>query len=318
MNRMVLSVGELLVDFVPGQAGVTLYQAETFRRAAGGAPANVAALVARLGGRSAFIGRVGDDAFGHWLADTLAETGVDVSGVVLDRQAPTTLAFVSLAADADRDFSFYRDGTADTRLAPEDLKPELISEAGILHFCSVSLSREPARSTTLLAAGKARESGALVSFDVNWRAPLWDDAEEARHLIGQAMELADLIKLSEDELEFLTGSPRLDGASDLLATGARCILLSRGAEGVDIVQHSGTTHVPAFKVNPVDTTGAGDALAGAVLFELARRQDLLDDPPQLEQAGRRACAVAALSTLKPGAIPSYPDAEQLEQFLAQA
>ncbi len=313
-----LSIGELLIDFVPGQPGVSLKEAVSFTKAAGGAPANVAAVVARLGGRSAFIGRVGDDAFGHWLRDTLRAAGVDTRAVVLDAAAPTTLAFVSLAADADRDFSFYRDNTADTRLAEEDLDRDLLEEAAIVHFCSVSLSREPARGTTLTAARMARQAGAVVSFDVNWRPPLWPDEASGVTSIREAMAFADVLKLSESELELLTGSQEAGAAAELLGDRLRLVLLSRGAAGVQVVTAAGITDVPAFPVKPVDTTGAGDALAGAFLHELARNRDLLADGPALLAALRRANAVAALSTLKPGAIPSYPDSPELQEFLAQA
>lgn len=318
MSGLVLSIGELLVDFVPGEPGVTLAGAETFYKAAGGAPANVAAVVARLGGRSAFIGRVGDDPFGLWLRDTLQATGVDTRAVRLDPEAPTTLAFVSLAADADRDFAFYRNGTADTRLDNGDLDDGLLHEAAFLHFCSVSLSHEPARATTLEAARVASAAGALVSFDVNWRQPLWDDEQLARRIIRGAIDRSDILKLSTSELEFVTGSSEPGAAAELMTGRLRFIVLSRGADGVQLITQDSITGIPAFEVRPVDTTGAGDALAGALLFELARKPGLIDDSTQLLEAVRKAQAVAALSTLKPGAIPSYPDAAELQAFIDRA
>lgn len=318
MPGLVVSIGELLVDFVPGEPGVNLYEAVSFQKAAGGAPANVAAVVAKLGGRSAFIGRVGDDPFGRWLRDTLQATGVDTRAVRLDPAFPTTLAFVSLAADADRDFAFYRNNTADTRLAPADLDDGLLREAAYLHFCSVSLSREPARATTFEAARRARAAGALVSFDVNWRPPLWDDQTRARAVIKEGVALADLLKLSESELSFLTGSDQPEAARRLLNGRLRFILVSRGADGVTLVTRNAVTDIPAFKVRPVDSTGAGDALAGALLFDLAREPGIPDDEVLLREAVRRAQAVAALSTLKPGAIPSYPDSAELQEFIYRA
>lgn len=318
MSGLVVTIGELLVDFVPGEPGVGLYEAGSFRKAAGGAPANVAAAVARLGGRSAFIGRVGDDPFGRWLRDTLQAAGVDTRAVRLDPAAATTLAFVSLAADADRDFAFYRNSTADTRLASGDLPDGLLTEAAFLHFCSVSLSREPARATTFEAVRRAAAAGALISFDVNFRPPLWEDHRLARALIRDGIALADILKLSSSELEFLTGSDDAAAAVGLLTGKLRFILLSRGADGVQLVTRDSVTDIPAWKVSPVDTTGAGDALAGALLFELAREPGLDSAEAALHEAVRRAQAVAALSTLKPGAIPSYPDADELEAFIARA
>lgn len=316
-SRLVVSIGELLIDFVPGEPGVSLLQAATFRKAAGGAPANVAVQVARLGGKSAFIGRVGDDPFGHYLRDTLAAAGVDVRGVILDGSAPTTLAFVSLSQDADRDFSFYRTGTADTRLNISDLDRQLLDQAGVLHYCSVSLSHEPARSATLHAAQLARASGALVSFDVNWRPALWDDGNEGLRQIREAILEADLLKLSETELELLCGTTDPDSAADLLSDRLRLVVVSLGAEGVQLVTRGSSVHVPSFPVTPADTTGAGDALAGALLHELSLDPQLIHKPAALLAATRRATAVAALSTLKPGAVPSYPDQQELEEFLAQ-
>ncbi len=314
---LVVAVGELLVDFVPEHAGTAVRDAESFRRAAGGAPANVAAVVALLGGRSSFIGRVGDDPFGRWLIAELSACGVDTASVSMDPAANTTLAFVSLAEDADRDFVFYRTSTADTRLSPADLDIGLLREASFLHFCSNSLSQEPSRSATYSAIETARDAGALISFDVNWRPLLWASQDEGIRQIRKAAALANILKLSESELELLTEDPSADPVSGFLAAGAMIVLVSQGAAGARIVTAELDEHVPARKVTAVDTTGAGDALAGALLHELSL-QEQLPSGEQLLQAVRRATAVAGLSTTRSGAIPSYPTAAELERFLAQS
>lgn len=313
--RLVVTIGELLVDFVPGQPGTSVRQAETFRRAAGGAPANVAAAVALLGGRSAFIGRVGADPFGDWLISELATCAVDTSAIVSDPEANTTLAFVSLAGDADRDFIFYRHETADTRLSMADLDSGHLERAAFLHFCSNSLTAEPARSATFAAVERARAAGALISFDVNWRPGLWADPQTGRNHIRRAAGLADILKLSEEELDFVADPDDSDPARTWLEAGARLVLVSLGAAGVRVVTRELNGHVPAARVSAVDTTGAGDALAGALLYELSVLPELPTDPERLLAAVGRANAVAGLSTTRPGAIPSYPDAATLQRFL---
>src|SRR5690625_1886759 len=315
-GRKIVAIGELLVDFVPGRPGVSVRDAESFRRAAGGAPANAAAAAARLGAAAAFIGRVGNDAFGRWLGDTLSGFGVDTRALVFDREAATTLAFVSLEEDGDRDFLFYRDGTADTRLAVSDLDDGLLRSAGILHFCSISLSREPARGTTFEAVRRAALAGALISFDLNWRPALWPDPAGAGPLLGRAAAEAHLLKLSSDELKLLTGSSDPASAEELFGSGPlRAVVVSRGARGLTLLSGGERSDVPAWPVEAVDTTGAGDALAGAILQQLLGRPELLDSHAALRAAARTAAAVAALSTLKPGAMPSYPDRAELTGFL---
>lgn len=314
-GKLIVGIGELLVDFVPGRPGISVREADTFQRAAGGAPANAVAAAALLGADTAFIGRVGADAFGDWLRAELSGRGVDTRGVVTDPGARTTLAFVSLAEDAERDFVFYRDRTADTRLALADLDDRLLRSAGILHFCSVSLSTEPARATTFEAVRRAELAGALISFDLNWRPALWRPGESALPHLQRAAAAAHLLKLSSHELELLTGSTDPASAASLLGKKTEAVIVSQGADGLTLVSGGQLSRVPAFPVTPVDTTGAGDALAGAMLQQLADDPRLLADHGRLLGAARRAAAVAALSTLKPGAMPSYPTEGELAEFL---
>lgn len=215
----VVSVGEILIDFVGLQNCLPLRKVTDFRRAAGGGPANVAVGVARLGGRAGFIGKVGRDAFGEHLKKVLEENGVDTRGLLWDREANTTLVFVALNEKAVPEFVFFRHGTADTRLDPAELPLEVLGDTRTLHFSSVSLTVEPARSATLEAVRIARAAGAVISFDPNLRLSLWPDQETARRNILQAAGRADIIKLNEEELAFLTGCPEMAAGIAALLSG---------------------------------------------------------------------------------------------------
>ncbi|MGI9860600.1 PfkB family carbohydrate kinase [Moorella naiadis] len=304
----VVSVGEILIDFVGNPKGCPLAEVTDFRRAAGGGPANVAVGVARLGGRAGFIGKVGRDAFGEHLKKVLEENGVDTRGLLWDREANTTLVFVALNEKAVPEFVFFRHETADTRMDPAELPQEVLGDTRILHFSSVSLTVEPARSATLEAVRIARAAGAVISFDPNLRLSLWPDQETARRNILQAAGRADIIKLNEEELAFLTGCPTLaDGIAALLsgklfswelsadqctgrvsppgisssnavisssivtkiAPGPRLIAVTRGAAGAVLAQQGLQVAIPALPVTAVDTTGAGDAFMAGMLTALA-------------------------------------------------
>lgn len=318
MNKLeVITLGELLIDFVPTKTGVSLAAAETFIKAPGGAPANVAVGLARLGCKSGFMGKVGADAFGHFLADRLRHEGVDVSELKYDAGALTALAFVSLGADGERDFMFYRQPSADMRHHPSEIKADYLQQAKVFHFGSISLIAEPARSATLKAVKLAQKAGALISYDPNLRLPLWDAPELARTGILSAWNEAHLIKISEEELEFLTGSTDPRAARSLFHDGLKLLLVTQGARGSYYLSPKGEGKVAGFEVNTVDTTGAGDAFTAAVLSKLSRDQSLLDDMAALEQTLRYANACAALTTTQRGAIPALPTAQELEAFLRE-
>ena len=201
----VVCLGEMLIDFVPTVTGVGLDGANTFRKAAGGAPANVAVGVARLGGSSAFMGKVGEDGFGRFLADTLAQAGVDIGPLLFAPGAPTSLAFVSLAPDGDREFLFYRHAAADTLFAPEEVDEAAIRGCKVLHYGSISLIAEPCRSATLHAIELARQHGVRRSYDPNLRLALWPDAAAAREGMRLGLRHAEIVKIGVEEVEFLTG-----------------------------------------------------------------------------------------------------------------
>lgn len=313
----VLTLGELLIDFVPERSGVTLGEAERFLKAAGGAPANVAVGVARLGVPSGFVGKVGDDAFGHWLAGILADQGVDVSDLRFDDGARTALAFVSLTAEGDRDFMFYRHPSADQLHRPEEIDLKRVRAAKILHHGSISLIQEPSRSATLTAVDAARSAGRIVSYDPNLRMPLWPEARAAREGILDVWELAHVIKISLEELTFLTGSSDLAAAEELLHDDLRLLSVTLGEDGVAWFAGGQRGHVPGYRVQVADTTGAGDAFVAALLAAWSRNPGLDGDAEALEAALRHANAYAALTTTRPGAIPALPTAQEVEIFLRE-
>ncbi|PWA78784.1 fructokinase-2 [Artemisia annua] len=232
-KNLIVSFGEMLIDFVPTVSGVSLAEAPGFLKAPGGAPANVAIAVQRLGGKSAFVGKLGEDEFGLMLANILKENGVNVEGICFDKGARTALAFVTLKSDGDREFMFYRNPSADMLLTPEELNLDLIRSAKVFHYGSISLIVEPCRSAHLKAMEVAKEAGALLSYDPNLRLPLWPSPEEARKQIMSIWDKAEVIKVSDNELEFLTGSDKIDdeSAMSLWHPNLKLLLVTLGDKG---------------------------------------------------------------------------------------
>jgi fructokinase len=315
---VVLCLGEALIDFVADEAGVSLIECPGFRKAPGGAPANVAVGLARLGVAAAFLGKVGEDAFGRFLEQTFAGAGVDTRFMRFDPDARTGLAFVSLKADGERDFAFFRNPSADMLYRADEIPDEAFDGCRAFHYGSITLIQEPSRSATLDALHRARERGALVSYDPNLRPPLWPDLETARREILAALPLADVVKVSEEEAEFLFGPGTLERQSErLLGAGPGLAALTRGAAGSYLANRSGGVSVPGFPVTAVDTTGAGDGfVAGllACLLEPGQAGELRRG--ELERLARFGNAVGALTCLKKGAIPALPDRAQVEVFLS--
>lgn len=315
----VITHGEMLIDFVPTVNGVTLADAPSFVKAPGGAPANVAVGLARLGVSSGFMGQVGDDAFGHLLARTLSENGVDVSGLKFSAEARTALAFVSLHADGERDFMFYRHPSADMLYRPADVDAGGIRSAKAFHFGSISLIGEPARGATLHAVGVAREAGLLITYDPNLRLPLWPSPQAARDGIMLGWRLAQVIKLSEAELAFLGGGddPR-PSTHRLWHPELRLLVVTLGSRGCRVMTPHFSADVPGFSVDAVDTTGAGDGFMAGLLKGLLERPEAGGDEGRLVDVCRYANAVGALTTTRRGAIPALPTAEQVARFTATA
>ncbi|CAK9161016.1 unnamed protein product [Ilex paraguariensis] len=318
-SSLVVCFGEMLIDFVPIVGGVSLAEAPAFKKAPGGAPANVAVGISRLGGSSAFIGKVGKDEFGYMLADILKQNKVDNSGMRFDPSARTALAFVTLRADGEREFLFFRNPSADMLLRESELDVNLIKKARIFHYGSISLIEEPSRSTHLAAMAIAKASGSILSYDPNLRLPLWPSADAARKGILSIWDQADVIKISEDEISFLTES---DGPYDddvvltkLFHPNLKLLLLSEGSKGCRYYTKQFKGRVPAVKVKPVDTTGAGDAFVGGLLNCLASDMDLYQDEKRLREALHFANACGAITVTQKGAIPALPTKEAVLQVL---
>ena len=310
----IVCLGELLIDFVPTVTGVGLEGADTFRKAAGGAPANVAVGIARLGVSSAFMGKVGEDGFGHFLADTLSRAGVDTGPLLFAAGAPTSLAFVSLAADGDRQFLFYRHTAADTLFAPEEVDDAAIRDCKILHYGSISLITEPCRSATLHAVERARHYGVRRSYDPNLRLALWPDAAAAREGLLLGLRHAEIMKIGAEEVEFLTGEADVTrGLRALWHDDLLLVAVTTGKDGCIWFTREASGAVPGYVVAAVDTTGAGDAFTAALLAEWVRTPEPLAD---LDRICRVANAAGAATTTSRGAIPSLPDRAAVERLMA--
>jgi fructokinase len=312
-------LGELLIDMLPEELGRSLVEVSAWRPKPGGAPANVAVAAARLGAESAFVGKVGDEAFGHHLARVLRDEGVDVSGMRYDQEARTGMAFIAKPDENSYDILFYRNPGADMRLQPDELDREMLSATWAFHFGSISLIQEPSRSATLEAIRVAHKAGALISFDVNYRPDLWS-RDRARGQVQSVLDSVDLIKVNEDELALLTGSDDLEeGSQALLGQGPCLCVVTLGAEGSYFRMVGGGGTVAPFRVKTVDATGCGDAFVAGLLWQLVQGGDWRAqlDLPHMREALRYANAVGALTSTRQGAIPALPTAEMVNQFLAR-
>ncbi len=313
----VAALGELLVDFTCN--GVSPQGNPVYEANPGGAPCNVLAMLAKLGRKTGFMGKVGDDQFGHMLRRVCTEAGIGMDGLVVDPDAHTTLAFVRTAENGDRDFSFYRDPGADTLLTAEEVSPDLVAGARIFHFGSLSLTGEPVRTATQKAVALARESGAAISFDPNLRPPLWDSLEEARAQIAWGLARSDVVKIADNELLFLTGETDFDaGVARLRADfpNLRLITVTAGAAGSYAYYQGTRTFQPGLTLGGViETTGAGDTFCACVLdFLLEHPWETLCEET-LTQMLRFANAAAYLVTTRRGALRSMPDPEQIQALL---
>ena len=312
----ILCFGDLLIDFVPLENGLPLVEVPAFKKAPGGAAANVAVGLARLGVASAFMGKVGDDAFGHFLAETLCDEGVDTGPLRFDARARTALAFVTLEASGERDFLFYRHPSADMLFLPEEVDEHAIETTSIFHFDSISLASPQPRETALSAADRARALGKLISYDVNLRLPLWESAGAAKAGILEGLGRAEVAKLSDDELEFLTGSRDAEALrAHLWHDGLRLAALSIGKEGCLLLTPQGEHRVPGVTVEAVDTTGAGDSFVAGLLAAIHDDPNIFEDDRKLVRAARFANAAGAITTTGRGAIPSLPRRDQVEALL---
>ncbi|MFL7814161.1 MAG: PfkB family carbohydrate kinase [Anaerolineales bacterium] len=320
-------LGELLIDMIPGEVGVPLKEVRSFHPMPGGAPANVAVAASRLGARSAFIGKVGQDHFGTYLAEVLAGEGVDITGLRFDSQARTTLALVALPDPDSAEFVFYRNPGADQRLTPSELDHSLLESGRVFHFGTVSLTDEPCRGTVWEAVGIARRAGAIISCDINYRAALWRSPEQALQEMGRILPGVDLLKVNEFEASLLTGKAGLGpddlslvelAARELVERGPRLVVITLGAAGSYFQLQDGGGFVPAYPVKSVDTVGCGDAFMAGLLTQIGTGElweDLLEES-RIKEAVSFANAVGALTSLHPGAIPAMPSRKTVEEFIS--
>lgn len=309
----VAAIGEVLIDFTPD--GVNDQGIARFARNPGGAPANVLAMNAKLGGRTAFIGKVGRDDFGKFLVDVLKGSGIGTEGVLMDADVNTTIAFVQLNEFGDRSFSFYRKPGADMMLREDELRWDIIADSHIFHYGSISFTDDPCRGAAHAAIRFAKDQGKILSYDPNYRPFLWDEEERAVREILNALPMADILKVSEEEMLLLTGESDLEtGARKLREQRPGLVLVSRGEFGSFYCAECGTGQMPAFKVDVVDTTGAGDAFLGAVHYRL-RDRDVQDidrlTKEELDDILDFANAAGGLTATKRGAIPSMPTLEEI-------
>ncbi|KAI4356858.1 hypothetical protein L6164_000845 [Bauhinia variegata] len=317
---LIVCFGEILVDLVPAAAGVSLADATSYKKSPGGAPANVAIAISRLGGLAAFIGKVGEDEFGYMLADILKQNGVDSSGMRFDANARTSLTFVALNSDGKHEFIFYRNPSADMLLRAEELDVNLIKKASIFHYGSISLIREPCRSAHLVAMNVAKKSGIILSYDPNLRLPLWPSADAARRGIMSIWDYADIIKVSKEEIEFLIEhDPNDDNVvtMKLFRHNLKLLLVTEGENGCRYYTKDFRGRVSGVKVEVVDTTGAGDSFFGGFLSILAAHKDIHKDERRLREAIAFANACGAATVNQRGAIPALPTKDAVLRLLFQ-
>ncbi|MCI5869805.1 MAG: PfkB family carbohydrate kinase [Dorea sp.] len=311
----VTALGEMLIDFtMNGQSeqGNNLFEA-----CPGGAPCNALAMLNKLGRKTAFIGKVGEDQFGRLLRDTIDDLGIETKGLILDKKIHTTLAFVHTFPDGDREFSFYRKPGADMMLTEEEVDFDLIRQSKIFHFGTLSMTGEPVRSATKKALEIAKESGCLITFDPNLRPPLWDSLDEAKEQMEYGFRYCDVLKISDNEIQFISGMEDYDDGIHYLQEKYQIplIFLTMGKEGSRAYYKDMRVERKGFKVKAIETTGAGDTFCGCAINGVLTyglnglNESVLGDVLTYANAG------AALITMKKGAIRSMPDPEKVEELI---
>ena len=313
----VVALGELLIDFTCQSTDADGYP--TMAAHPGGAPANFLAALAKYGAKAALLGKVGTDAFGKLLFGTLKNAGIETAGLVQSGDVFTTLAFVTLDETGDREFSFARKPGADTQLTFDELALSLIDQAKVFHFGTLSLTDEPARKTTRQAVAYAKSKGKLITYDPNLRKPLWDHLDTAKQQLLWGLQQADVVKISDEEVDFLFGlSPEAGAAHILSEYGAKLVFVTCGADGCYFSNGTARGHVDSLQnIKVVDTTGAGDIFGGSALWKLLQTGKAPEEltEAELREVTRFACTAAGLSTTKPGGISSVPELENVINLL---
>ena len=314
----VTAMGEMLIDFtLNGQSdqGNNLFEA-----CPGGAPCNVLAMLNKLGRKTAFIGKVGEDQFGRLLRDTIDELGIETKGLLLDREIHTTLAFVHTFPDGDREFSFYRKPGADMMLSEEEVDYELIRQSKVFFFVSLSMTDEPVRSATKKALETAKAAGCLITFDPNLRPPLWDSLDMAKEMMEYGFRYCDMLKISDNEIQFVTGKEDYDEGIRILQEKYHIplIFLTMGKEGSRAYYQDLRVEKKGFTVKAIETTGAGDTFCGCAIHGLLTHGMDGMNEEVLGEILTYANAGAALITMKKGAIRSMPDPENITKMIKEA
>lgn len=316
MNKQydVVALGELLIDFTEngtsGQ-GNPVYEANP-----GGAPCNVLSMLNRLGHQTAFLGKVGNDIFGRQLRSTVESAGINVEGLLTDEDVRTTLAFVETKPDGDRDFSFYRNPGADMMLREEEVRDDIIAAGKIFHFGTLSMTNEPVRSATKHAIAVAKENGALISFDPNIREPLWKDMEEAKEQTAYGLSVCDILKISDNEIQWFPKEDYTEGIRMLQQTyQIPLILLSMGRDGSRAYYKNMIVEVPAFlQKNTIETTGAGDTFGACCLHYILQYGLMELTEQQLKDMLTFANAAASIITTRKGALRVMPSLEEIQNY----
>lgn len=313
----VVALGELLIDFAAKSTDAAGYP--TMAANPGGAPGNFLAALNAYGKKTAFLGKVGDDAFGHLLLGTLNQAGIETKGIQVDPTVFTTLAFVTFDESGDRSFSFARKPGADTQLKWEEVDKSIIDEAKVFHFGTLSLTDEPVRTTTQRCVAYAKEKGKLITCDPNLRKPLWPSEEAAKEQIAWSLNQADVVKISDEEVEFLWNCTPEEGADKLLTEcGVSLAMVTLGPNGCLLKTANACFRTPSPKVHPIDTTGAGDIFGGSAVSRLLELDKPIGDLTEADLAyiAKFAAAAASLSTESMGGIPSIPQKETVLETMA--
>ena len=298
----VVALGELLIDFSP--AGTGKMGNPAFEMNPGGAPANCLAQISAFGGKTAMIAKVGEDTFGHFLKDQLGIANIDTSGVA-SSNIHTTLAFVHIDKDAQRRFEFYRKPGADILLTKREVDRKLIDKCSIFHFGALSLTDQPSRETTFYAVNYAKSQGKLISYDPNYREMLFGSEGSAKKLINLGLKLADIVKLSDEEMKFLGYGDIEAGMSEILSMGKQAVFVTLGKDGAMYATNEAKGKIDGFEVDAIDTTGCGDSFMGAILYAKLCLTNF-----SVEDSVRLACAAGALCATKMGGVPAMPKFEE--------
>ncbi len=317
----VTCIGEIIVDFVSTKKGVSLSDAPAFMKLPGGAPANLAVGLVRLGVPTAFIGRVGDDSFGQYLCGELRKIGVMSGGIVFDKQHKTRLAFVSLTPSGERFFEFWESQPADIQLRFSDVDLSTLRESKIIHISSFLLLKEPARSSLIQIISEFQGKECLISFDPNIRLDLWKTETKAKMLMMKVIKFTHILRLNHQEASFLTGLSGIEeAAKQLLHAGPEIVVITRGERGCYFRTKNVDGYADGFSVDAVDTTGCGDGFLAGLLQGLLGHDLKIDElsKEELHDICRYANAVGALVATRPGAITALPDKETVKQFLEKS